>query len=426
MNTTALRQEPNQALPARVESEYLSPAGRKMRDEVAALAPLILKSAAESELIGSTTPQVLEALGAVGYFGISMPIEFGGAALGARDITEVITAASMADGSVGWMGFVAGGIRNLLTFPERAIEDVFGQSRTWVGPLAVGASVFSPVVGDARIVDDGFMVKGKWFFASGCKHARWAVVGIGWDDRGAPRRGMAILSSDQYEIVDDWHVMGLKATSSNSITAREEVFVPAYRTILAADFPMAMEALRGRYQGLGYRTSGLGLMLVTCLSNVSIALGMAKGCLRFFIEQVKARKPFNLPYDTIADAPSTQVTAGYVHAMIGAAEAVIHRIADEVDRRALADQDFLPQEESLCTMELVYAANLCGEAIDKMQLCLGSSTVSLKNPIQRFARDVRVLLTHGAIRQDPSAEIAGRNVLGLPPLSMFAGGLVQR
>ncbi|KUO10295.1 hypothetical protein AQJ58_20235 [Streptomyces sp. DSM 15324] len=43
-----------------------------------------------------------------------------------------------------------------------------------------------------------------------------------------------------------------------------------------------------------------------------------------------------------------------------------------------------------------------------------------ENPIQRFARDARVLATHGALRLDPMAEINGREVLRLPPFPLIA------
>ncbi|WP_211370443.1 hypothetical protein [Nonomuraea turkmeniaca] len=123
--------------------------------------------------------------------------------------------------------------------------------------------------------------------------------------------------------------------------------------------------------------------------------------------------------------PSTQVAAGTARAMINAVEATILGHADEVDRRALAGIEFTGAEESEITMDLVYAVRLCADAIDKLQLAIGSSTVSLKNPIQRFARDVRVLATHGAIRFDPLAELSGRPLLGLEPFPMFAGGVPQ-
>ncbi|WP_200306181.1 acyl-CoA dehydrogenase family protein [Streptomyces adelaidensis] len=390
------------------------------------LVPLLRRNALEGEEIGALTPETLQALHEAGMFKIMLPPEVGGDALGARDTVEVVSAVAEGDGSAAWTVFVTGGIRMLLNFPEQTVEEVFKEVDTWVGPLAVGASVFSPVVGAARAVEGGFLVSGKWAFGSGCRHAAWAVVGVGYEDaNGNPRRGMALLGREQYTILDDWKVMGLKGTSSNSIAVEEEVFVPEHRVLDMADLPATMERVRERYSGLAFRKGMRALMITTCLSNVAVALGMARGTLDCFVEQARVRKPFNLPYPTVADMQSTQVSAGTARAVINAAEAVILRHADEVDRRALAGEDFTAAEESEITMDLVYAVRLCAEAMDRMQHALGSSTVSLKNPIQRFVRDVRVLATHGAIRFDPMAEISGREVLGLEPLSMFGGGLPQ-
>ncbi|MFF4259316.1 acyl-CoA dehydrogenase family protein [Streptomyces sp. NPDC001663] len=400
--------------------------GRVIRDAARGLVPLLRRNALEGEEIGALTPETLQAMHEAGVFKIMLPPELGGDALGARDTVEITAALAEGDGAAAWTVFVSGGIRNLLGFPEQAVEEVFKEVETWVGPLAVGASVFSPVVGSARAVEGGFMVSGKWAFGSGCKHAAWAVVGVGYEDaEGRPHRAMALLRREQYTILDDWHVMGLKGTSSNGIAVEGEVFVPEHRCLDMADLPATMNRVRERYSGIGFRNGTRALMIITCLSNVAIALGMARGTLDCFVEQARARKPFNLPYPTVAEMPSTQVSAGAARAMVNTAEAVILRHADEVDRRALAGEDFTAAEESEITMDLVYAVRLCADAIDRLQLALGSSTVSLKNPIQRFVRDVRVLATHGAIRFDPMAEISGRQVLGLEPLSMFAGGLPQ-
>ncbi|KKB61726.1 oxidoreductase [Robbsia andropogonis] len=403
-----------------------SPEAVKMRDAIMALTPLLRDTAWQSEKETALVPEALQALDKTGFFRITLPAAWGGSAFGARDLVEVIAAASYADGSAGWSGFAASGIRMVLAFSPQAVDEVSKQIPDWVGPAAVGASIFSNIVGQARRTSDGFMVTGKWMYGSGCRYAAWAVVGIEWEEENKPVRGLALISKDQYEILDDWHVMGMAASSSNSIVAREEIFVPAYRVVRHADLPVALGALPQKYEGLTYRMGPLATMLSTALANIAITLGMARGCLDCFIEQANKRVPFNLPYETVAAMASTQVVAGRVHARIKAAEALILQTADEVDARTRRGEDFMPREESLATMSLVYAANLCGEAIDEMQLCIGSSTVSLRNPIQRFARDARVMLTHGAIRRDPAAEIAGRHVLGLPPFNMFAGGLAQR
>ena len=70
--------------------------------------------------------------------------------------------------------------------------------------------------------------------------------------------------------------------------------------------------------------------------------------------------------------------------------------------------------------DFVHQIHACLQVIDGLQLALGSSTVGLSNPIQRFVRDVHVLATHGAFRIDPMAEINGRDIFGLEPLPMLA------
>jgi len=109
--------------------------------------------------------------------------------------------------------------------------------------------------------------------------------------------------------------------------------------------------------------------------------------------------------------------------MIGAAAAVIEGSASEVDARAEQGRGFGPDEDAQITLALAYASNLCEEAINNLQRTLGSSTVSLSNPIQRFVRDARVLNSHGAMRLDPQAEITGRRLLGLEPFLMMGGAV---
>jgi alkylation response protein AidB-like acyl-CoA dehydrogenase len=188
-----------------------------------------------------------------------------------------------------------------------------------------------------------------------------------------------------------------------------------------AEIPRMMDELRGRYEGLGFKFGTLGLMLLVPVTFAALALGMAEGCLDCFTEQARRRKPFNLPYPAVADMPSVQVTAGKARAAINVARATIYGYADELDRRALRGEDFAPPDEPVVTMDLIFAITMLAQAIDSLQVALGSSTASLQNPIQRFVRDVRVLATHGALRLDPMAEINGREILGMEPFMKMAG-----
>ncbi|WP_236693704.1 hypothetical protein [Robbsia andropogonis] len=164
-------------------------------------------------------------------------------------------------------------------------------------------------------------------------------------------------------------------------------------------------------------------MLIVAMETMAITLGMARGAYECFVEQCASKKPFNLPYNTLAETPSIQVVAGKTKAMINAAEALIFSRADYIDRKAIASSAFTPAEEAEIMMDFVHAGNVCGAAVDMIQIALGSFTVSLKNPIQRYARDIRVALTHGSTRLDPASEISGRQLMGLPPLGGFAAAV---
>lgn len=367
-------------------------------------------------------PATLEVLHDIGVFRLSIPRELGGFALGARDTAEIVRALGTADSAAGWTTIVSSAARNALAFDPKARDEVFADVATWVGPVMFGATVFAPKVGFGRKVDGGLMVKGKWSFGSGCKMAKWGSVGVEYEDpdSGTLRRAMAILSSDQYTIVDDWKVMGLAATSSNSVKADEEVFVPDYRVIQTTDIPQLVNQLRGQYGGVAFQHSAIGSMVATTVAFASLAVGMADGALQAFLEQAAKRPPFNLPYKTMSEMASIHVVAGNARATLSAAEAVLWRHADEIDRRAIAGEDFTPMDEPAITMDLVHQIHECLQMIDGLQLALGSSTVSLSNPIQRYVRDIHVLATHGAFRVDPMAEITGRDLFGLPPFAMMA------
>lgn len=410
--------------PSRSASErFLSDTGRRISAEVRELIPLLRDQAQEGERLTHLTPDVLEALAAAGIFKMTMPREWGGLALGARDLVEVISTVAEGDGSAGWIAFTGVGVRNALMLDQRAVDEIAANAAGHTGLLLVGASVFSTSVGAARRVDGGWMVKGKWAFGSGCRHAPYALVGVEFDPAHGSGRGVCVLEHRQYEIVDDWHVMGLSGTSSNSLRAEEEVFVPDYRFLDIAEFPARLETVRDRYSGLAFRQSGTALLLVVTLSAVAVTLGMARGALAAFIEQAPRRKPFNLPYPTVADMPSVHVAVGRAQAMIDAAAALVEGWASEADARAEQDRGFGHDEESRVTLVLAYASSLCEEAINNLQRTLGSSTASLSNPIQRFVRDARVLNSHGALRLDPQAEITGRRLLGLEPFLMMGGAV---
>jgi alkylation response protein AidB-like acyl-CoA dehydrogenase len=253
-------------------------------------------------------------------------------------------------------------------------------------------------------------------------------LGVAIDPKisGGSGRGVVVVKRSQYEIVDDWQVMGLSGTASNSLAIGEEEFVPESRFLDLSEFPLRFQNLHNRYHGDGYQQRGIALLTTVSLCDMAIALGMARGTLACFVEQAAKRAPFSLPYPTVADMASAQVAAGKALAMIKVAQATIEGCADQVDARTAAGLDFTHDEDSETSLSLAYVASLCEDAISLLQKTLGSSTMALTNPIQRFVRDIRVLTSHGAVRLDPQAEVNGRRLLGLKPFPMFGGAVPER
>ncbi|MVA23066.1 acyl-CoA dehydrogenase family protein [Agrobacterium vitis] len=408
-------------------SPYSTEVGREIRAKAAALVPLLRKHAQEGEELGALAPESLKALSDIGAFKLTLPTDFGGHALGARDVVEIVTEFGRGDGAAGWMAFVAGGLRNILAFPDQAVNEIFADGRDWVGPLAAGASIFATKVGSARRVDGGWMVSGSWHFGSGCKHAKWIAVGVDYEVApGHMGRAMAVLKAEQVKIIDNWHVMGMKATSSNSLTVTEEQFVPDHRFMDMADFPVRMDGTRKRFQGFASKFDGRGLMIMTNLTHMAIVLGMARGALESYIDMARKQQPFNLPYPRVAEMASTQVCAAKAYAMIKMAETTALCAADLLDRHATEGREVSEELEQATMMENVYAAHTLDNAVSILQLNIGSATAHESNPFQRFVRDIRVAMLHGAVRLEPTAEIFGRRMMGLAPFSMFAGGLPDR
>jgi len=399
------------------ESPLTTETGRRVRDGVLALVPQIRAAAREGEQLGCLPPTTLSALADLDAFRLSLPEEFGGHALGARDLAEIILAVARGDGSAAWQTMIASGFtRVVLTFSDQAVKEVYSNAKDWDGPLVASASLFSDRIQHATKVDGGYVVKagGKWGFGSGSKHAAFMVVGVGVEQPdGEFDRFAVLMEKGQYDIVDDWHVMGLSGSSSNSVTVAEDVFIPNHRVVPLAELTDRLNAIHTKYDGLGLSMDAKGLMIIVSLETMGIAVGMAEGAFDCFVEQTKNKKPFNLDYPSLQETPATQITAGKVRSMINAARALLLDGADFIDRKALAGAPFTLAEETALQMDFVYAGNLAGQAIEQIQFAIGSATVALSNPIQRYARDVRVALTHGSNRLDPSAELAGREIFGI-------------
>src|SRR5262245_7636563 len=119
------------------------------------------------------------------------------------------------DASAGWCVSIAITSSLLIAYlPPVSRDELFGAGR------GVAAGVWAPQ-GTARRVPDGVVVSGRWAFCSGITHADVLFAGCVLDERPA----VLALPTEQLEILDTWHTLGLHGTGSHDAVA-EELFVP--------------------------------------------------------------------------------------------------------------------------------------------------------------------------------------------------------
>ncbi|QGK71408.1 acyl-CoA dehydrogenase [Allosaccharopolyspora coralli] len=223
--------------------------------------PTVGEDASLNEQRGDLAPRVVEALWSSGLFGVGVPRELGGLELCPRQVLEVVARLSYSDASTGW------------TFA--ALQMITGTTAAYLGPEAVRELFDTDSrrhaliagqgtrMGRAVPVDGGYRVSGHWHFASGVSLATHVHSAALCEESG--RAMVVTCPKDEVELIDNWDVLGLRATGSIDYTC-SEVFVPETHVYDIA-------TIGPRHGGAMYR---LGLANMAGISHSGWALGVGR------------------------------------------------------------------------------------------------------------------------------------------------------
>lgn len=399
------RDEGEDPTPRPMKSEELVPAAKR-------IAPLLVEDAEAGEQARSITPRVVRAMQDAGAFRMTMPKALGGIEADPVTQYEVIEALSIADGAAGWVamigsdaGYFAGRI------PFALAKELFPD------PDLLSAGVASPS-GTAERVDGGYRVKGRWAFASCCRHAAWfkglcivtengqPVTGPG----GRPVTRTAVLPIDEVEIVDNWHVTGLCGSSSNDI-AVHDVFVPERRAV--GDAMSGAEAVEPPGPLYVY------WMMLMC--NVA---GVPMGIARRAIDEACAIANGKLAYGTrnlVRDDLLVQTRIGRAETSWQAARAFIVETVEELWQTLLAGDALSLDLKSRFRQCNLHGFHVALDVTQSMYGLAGSTALYRPHPLERALRDQTVAANHLLVRESAYAEI-GRVSLGIDPQSFVLAG----
>ena len=361
-----------------------------------ALVPALRERAGGAEAARQMEKQTLEDLHRAGLFRFHQPKRWGGMELPFVAIFDLPLEIARGCASTAWN--VANlGIHHwmLALYDERAQQEIWGQD-----PDALIASGIAYPQGSGRRVEGGFVVSGFWNFSSGVDPATWNMLAVMVrdGDRVVDHR-MCLVPRSDYEIVDDWHVVGMRSTGSKSVRAKD-IFVPEHRAL-------SMYLARGGTQYPGARTNPNPLYRVPlsalgshCLSAAGV--GNAQAALELTIEAIKERST-NYTGMRMRDFQAVQLRVARAGAQVDAARLSIR--TDCLDAERIAHEGRAPtlEEKLRFKRNVAWAMEQCTEAVDSLHALAGANGIYDRYPTQRLFRDQHALAAHIGFSFDAQA-----------------------
>ncbi len=292
----------------------------------------------------------------------------------------------------------------LAMFDERAQQEVWG-----VNPDALIASGIAFPQGRARKADGGLVISGRWNFSSCANVADWNLlaVTVREGERVTDYR-MCLLHKSEYQVVDDWQVLGMRATGSMTVVANE-VFVPEYRAL------GMLEARGGdRFPGARSNPNPVYRVPLSALGGHGIgavAAGNAQTALELTCDMVKERST-SYTAARMRDFQAVQLRVGAAGARIDAANRILRNDCLEAQEIANRNRIAEPREKLRFKRNLAYAVTLCTEAVDLLHGMAGANGIYDNYPIQRIFRDAHSLAGHISFSFDAQASAWGLVEMG--------------
>jgi len=346
-------------------------------------------------------------------FRLMQPERFGGFEYGYDAFVEIVAAIAAGDGSTGWV-YSLGAVHPWLIacYPEETQQEIWNEDRD-----AIAAVSYAPT-GKAVPNKDGYRLTGRFSFASGVDNANWGIVGGMLPLKDNLKPGFFLVPRSQFSIHDDWFTMGLAGTGSKTIVV-EDQFIPAHRTVTFDDM------LTGNGPGTASNPNALyrqPMLAVVPYCLVSPALGMARGALEAFKEQVAGRTTRGAVAggnNKMSEFTTIQMRVAEATALIDAAELMIHR--DICDTLNIVESD-KPVDVKLRMRNRLthsFATKLLVQAVDAVFLAAGGSALGLQHPVQRFWRDIHAASSHISLNWDSVSAMYGQHVFGLEPRGQY-------
>ena len=364
--------------------------------------------AAEIEKARRLPADLAATLAEAGLFRLGVPRGIGGLEADPATLFRVIETVAEADASVSWclmIGATSGVSAAYLS--TSVAQEIFGQPKTIVG------GVYAPM---GRAVEDGngYILNGKWQWASGSNNCAWLMGGAVIVAEGQPRRlpngapdaRMLLFPASAAQLIDTWHVSGLCGTGSGEMQVTD-LRVPKARSLsLVTDKPVA--------QGPLYAFPVFGLL---ALGIAAVLLGNAQSAVEELVELAGGKKPQGSSR-VLAERATVQAALADAVARLRSARAFYYDAVESAWDKAQTEGTMPIDVRANLRLAATHTARTCAAVTRDMYELGGGSSVFLSSPLQRRFRDAYVGMQHMMVAPQ-TYELAGRFLMGLPTDASF-------
>ncbi|WP_158850167.1 acyl-CoA dehydrogenase family protein [Saccharothrix deserti] len=364
---------------------------------IAALAPQLTGAAARADAERRLADDTLAAMREAGVFRIATPARYGGGEASVRRHLEVTSAVAAIDGGAGWLTALWNGGNWLVAlYPEQAQDDVWGAT-----PDALISGALKPS-GPVHRAPGGYWLSGGWSYASGIWHATWAVATAVLDDGPA----LFLVPREDYKIVDEWYVAGMKSTGSNRFVV-DDAFVPDHRVLRLG--PLVAGSNATAATAPAYRAA---LVPALVLMVAAPQLGLGRAALAHVVDAARHKGIAYTDFTSQRDSVAFQLQVAEAATALDTADLHAYRAADALDRHA--EQATYPTElvRARCRVDATTAARHVNRALETLMTAHGSSGFADASPLQRIWRDANVAARHGMLIPQVNLELYGAALVG--------------
>jgi alkylation response protein AidB-like acyl-CoA dehydrogenase len=304
----------------------------------------------------------------------------------------------------------------LATLPKQAQDDVWLEN-----PQAILCGSYAPATRAVR-VDGGYLIKGKWSFASNVDNSQWALLGVHFpvaSSSDKPSAGFLLVPRNDWVIEDDWHVMGQSGTGSKSIVMTTDVFVPEHRKITFAELSSGSPP--------GLKDNPHPIYAIPFLSAVPVCLvapilGTLQGAIDTFIELCESRVTRGAVAgggNSLRDFFPVQSRLAEACASLDAATLLINRDTTQVEQMAMSGVTINIAQRIRNRRDHAYTTKLAQQGIDGLFSAVGGAGLTLDQPLQRMWRDGNAISKHISLNWDAVSSMVGQHLLGLEPKGQY-------